>query len=293
MVLETIIRPKEIRKHPLVMVGLSIVFSSIGIMLAYYTFPQSASLLSLGFVTVMMMPTLHAIFVQEEREEEECPGRTTTFIERHFDLIKIYSFFFIGLIISYSLWYVVSPIEMRNTVFSEQEGVLKNISELRSTITGKAYTSAPQCTNDYWCIFWLIFKNNSMLLFLAIFFSFLLGVGAIFLIAWNASVIAVLIGKDAITTIAANPAGGPLVVLGAYSGGLFNAIGLIPHGMPEILGYLVGAIAGGIISVAITRRKYMCKEFEVIVKDAAFLILIAVALLALGALVESALILGG
>jgi hypothetical protein len=292
MVLEGILKSKEVRKHPFTMLALAMALSSIGIIVGYYTFPEHASILGLALVTIGMMPILHTIFVKEETEEATKPGSCLTFIERHFDLIKIYAFFFIGLIISYSLWYVALPVEMRETVFSEQEKAIEDIGKLRTAHTGQAFLFTGPCGENYWCWFDVIFANNAMVLLLAILLSFIYGVGAIFLIAWNASVLAVVIGKDMLQLMAPYAAMGVFGKVAAYFHGLFNAIGFIPHGMPEIIGYFVGAIAGGIISVAISKGKFMSHEFTTIAKDALVLILIALLLLFFAALIEAGLIIG-
>ncbi|KKW36446.1 MAG: Peptidase [Candidatus Peribacteria bacterium GW2011_GWB1_54_5] len=58
----------------------------------------------------------------EEEEEAAHPGSAATFIERHFDIIAIYSWFLIGLIFSYSMWYVVLPQMRIHDVAERREG---------------------------------------------------------------------------------------------------------------------------------------------------------------------------
>jgi len=43
-------------------------------------------------------------------------------------------------------------------------------------------------------------------------------------------------------------------IVEGIGGGLFNALGLVPHGLFESLGYFLGAISGGIIGAAISRK---------------------------------------
>ncbi|MEW6294846.1 MAG: stage II sporulation protein M [Candidatus Diapherotrites archaeon] len=299
MVLESILGEKDARKHPLVMMLFSIALSSVGLWVSYFTFPSTASTLGIAFVTIAAMPVLYSIFVAEEEEEAERPGATLTFIERHFDILKIFGWFFIGLIISYSFWYFFLPQDTRSIVFSEQEGALGEISDIRNDLTetgeyrGSVVGSDVKCTNDYWCIFKVVLANNSTVLFLSILISFAYGAGALFLIGWNASVIGVLIGKDAMQSITLSPTQGPLEAVTSYGGSLVNGLSLIPHGLPEIGGYLIGAIAGGIISVAITKKKYRTHEFQIITKDSLLLTFFAFMLLIVGALIEAALIVGG
>ena len=115
-----------------------------------------------------------------------------------------------------------------------------------------------------------------MVLVWAILFSFAYGVGAIFLIVWNASVIGLVIGKELVSTDLIQAT--------------MRAIGLLPHGIPEIVAYFIGAIAGGIISVGITGRHKKC-AMENCLKDAAVLVATAFIVLFVAAIIEAYLIL--
>ena len=59
------------------------------------------------------------------------------------------------------------------------------------------------------------------------------------------------------------------------------------HGIFEILGYFIGGLAGGILSVAVIRHGLKSKEFSKVCFDALILIFISIALLVIGALVET------
>ena len=58
------------------------------------------------------------------------------------------------------------------------------------------------------------------------------------------------------------------------------------HGIFEILGYFIGAIAGGILSVAIIKRHYRNPHFSVLLRDIIVLLLLSAGLIILGAFVE-------
>ena len=285
MVLEAIVSRKELMKHPLMMLFLAILCSSAGLWLAYYTFPASSSILGIAFVTIALVPTMHAIFVKEEAIEAESESWTPNFIERHLTVVKIYAWFFIGLIISYAFWYAFLPVDVRENIFSEQEKALSGIEKLKASMTGDAVMKTGTCGENMFCWFELIFYNNAFVLLLAVLFSFVYGAGAIFLIGWNASVIGVVIGKDVLQAMAVS---GNFAE--AFAIGIFNGLGLLPHGIPEAAGYFFGAISGGIIGVAIIKEKHRTHEFKVIGKDALITIGIALLLLMVGALIEAAVI---
>jgi uncharacterized membrane protein SpoIIM required for sporulation len=116
-----------------------------------------------------------------------------------------------------------------------------------------------------------IFSNNVQVLILTLIFSLILGAGAIFILAWNASVIAAAIRIFTSSNISKLPAG-----LGRY----------MVHGIPEIAAYFVGALAGGILSVAIIRKEFHKKTFWNICQDIIILVIIALAILFISAAIE-------
>ena len=58
------------------------------------------------------------------------------------------------------------------------------------------------------------------------------------------------------------------------------------HGIPEILAYFYGGLAGGIISVAIIRKHYKSEKFSHIVFDISELLIISMAFLLVAAFIE-------
>jgi uncharacterized membrane protein SpoIIM required for sporulation len=112
-------------------------------------------------------------------------------------------------------------------------------------------------------------------------FSFVYGAGAVFFLGWNASVIGVLIGKDIVQYSATH---GGLIALGVAAN---RALGLVPHGLFEALGYFVAATAGGIIGAAVSKKRHLKGETMLIAKDVAIMLLYAFGLIAIGALVEA------
>jgi len=58
------------------------------------------------------------------------------------------------------------------------------------------------------------------------------------------------------------------------------------HGIPEILGYFVGGLAGGIISVAVVQKSWDSRKFNTTLRNVLGLMLIAVGLLVVSAIIE-------
>ena len=123
-------------------------------------------------------------------------------------------------------------------------------------------------------------------MFACLLFSFLYGAGAIFLLAWNASTLGVVIGttiRNAVSQF-----------------GIFTAINIglgsyLLHGIPEMASYLIAAIAGGMISAAVVRHGKIDEvgKFNEILRDAIILIIVASILLITSAGVEMWLIVYG
>ena len=120
-----------------------------------------------------------------------------------------------------------------------------------------------------------------------LFFSFFYGVGAIFILTWNASVISAAIGDFVRVRIAdiASSVG----AVNAFNYFHIFSLGLLRyfiHGIPEIAAYFVGGLAGGVISVAMINHDIETDRFKIIMMDALDLALIAVAILFIAALME-------
>ena len=58
------------------------------------------------------------------------------------------------------------------------------------------------------------------------------------------------------------------------------------HGVPEIVSYFYGGLAGGILSVALIRKHFKTDKFSAVMKDFSELVLIAVAFLVAAAFLE-------
>ncbi len=282
MVLESLLSWREALKHPFFMLAASFFICSVSLWAAYWSFPKSSSILAIAFVTIALVPLFHKIFEEEEESEAEKPGYAALFLSRHFNIVKIYAFFFIGMILTYAFWYSVVGLGVRQVMFAEQETTLGGIASLRETLTGNFSMPSRGCGQNPMCWFEVIFTNNAFFVLVpAIFFSLVYGAGAVFLIGWNASVIGVLIGKDVV--LYAESHGGVTALFMAAERGL----GLVPHGMLESVGYFVGAIAGGIIGAAISKKRHLRGEVRAITKDVIVMVAVAFALLLIGAAIEA------
>ncbi|MCX6798682.1 MAG: hypothetical protein NTW59_01130 [Candidatus Diapherotrites archaeon] len=136
MVLESLFGSRETLRHPVFMLVMAWLAGSVALWTAYFTFPGSASVLAVSFITIAFVPLMHHIFKSEEEKEAERPGYAALFIARHFNVVKVYAFLFIGLILTYAFWYVAVPPAQRALLFSEQEKTLDTAREWFSSSAG-------------------------------------------------------------------------------------------------------------------------------------------------------------
>lgn len=168
------------------------------------------------------------------------------------------------------------PVNLAHSTFQAQINTINNIN---TQVTANAVSSLP--------ILGKILVNNLKVLFFCILFSFFYGAGAIFILAWNASVIGVAVGNFARNTLAIGAADIGLSGVGAYFSSYSLALlRYFIHGLPEIAAYFIGGLAGGIISIAVIRHEYKTSQFKHIILDSLDLILIAVAILIIAAVLE-------
>lgn len=280
MVVEEILSPKNVKKHAITMTLFAFILCSLALWSSYLIFPAHTSILVISFITIGTVPIIHKIFIDAEHIQEKIKSHVVI----HRELIKIYVFFFIGLVLAFTFWYVIMPPQptnicltenncltniSRENFFSEQINTLQGIQNLKSKLTGNLTITAGVCGNDPMCWFEVIFFNNLEILMLAIIFSFLYGAGAIFLIAWNASVIGVLIGQNILAT------------------NHFGFLGLLPHGIPELIAYFSAAIAGGLLSVAVIKRRISKFALKQVMEESLIFIVIGLISLFVGAIIEA------
>ena len=132
-----------------------------------------------------------------------------------------------------------------------------------------------------------ILLNNIKVLIFCILFSFLFGLGAIFILTWNSSVIAAATGdfiRSGFTEI--NKVSGNNMAGAYFATIMAGFLRYMIHGIPEIAAYFVGGLAGGIISFAIINHHFQTKKFENILLDSSELIVIAVLILVVAGLLE-------
>lgn len=267
--LESVISPGTAERNPWDMAILGFAVSSFAVWAGFYLseiIAAPASMLALAIAVMALAPLIYRVLAIEEEKEELASHKSPAgFITRHLDVIGVYSFLFIGLLLSSAFWYVALPYESSefpssSAVFGVQRST---ISVVREQITGNAVEEQ--------AYFQRLFENNMRVMWLCFLASVLFGAGALWLITWNASVIGVFVGSKIQQDLLA---------------GLGFPLGMSLWAVPEVLAYLVAAFAGGIVSVAVTRHHFKSEKFWLTILDAGLFMLIAAFLVFTGAYIE-------
>ncbi len=274
MVLESLMSPAQAERKPWDLLILGFVYASVALFLALWVFEEYASLVMIFLTSVGIIPLFFST-VQYEEEKHLTVSGERDLIREHSKAFVFLMCLFLGASVAYAFWYTVLPAGVTEGLYSAQS---QTITSLNQKVTGNAADVD---------ILTRIFLNNVKVMVFCIIFSFVYGTGAIFILMWNASVIGVALGNFFRSNIAEYAGAVGMQKASSY----FYVVSMSVmryaiHGIPEILAYIIGGLAGGIISVAIIRKDYKTNNFERIVLDASDLILIAMAVLFVAALVE-------
>ena len=275
MVVESLLFPLKAEKKPWEMFFLGFLYTSVGIFLSIWIFRDQASLIMVFMITMAALPIFYNT-VKLEESKDMLIDKETAILKEHNKAISFFMYMFIGITVACAVWYIFLPTSTINLLFDKQTGTIQTIN---NQVSGNVIYNLN--------IFWKIFFNNFKVLAFSILFAFVYGAGAIFILAWNATVIGAAIGNFIRTNISSYTSSLGLLQAGNY----FHVIslGLLKysvHGIPEVAAYFYGGLAGGILSVALIRKHFRSKKFSAIMVDFSELVLIAVGFLIAAAFLE-------
>lgn len=275
MVLEYLINPLKAESHPKLLFFHGFLYASLGLLLGQWTFQGHASLIMVFLTTMAAIPLIYNIIKMEEKKDLiELSERNL--LKEHSKAISVFMYYFLGSTIGFAFWYVVLPSSVASSLFSVQISTV-------STINGNATSTAAQNFG----VFSSILANNFRVLVFCILFSFLYGIGSVFILTWNASVVGFAIGNSIKSGIFEIGKQMNLFVSPDYfmviTHGLFK---YSIHGIPEILAYFIAGLAGGIISTAAIRHDFETRSYVNIIMDSSVLLLVSLVILVIAAFLE-------
>ena len=260
--LEMIINPKGADKNPSKMFFIGLIYASLSFLLVEWLFMSDATLskfsgwMVVSFATIFALPFMYYMIKREEKEDEQIEGLFGIW-KVHSDAVFAFLWLFLGFVVAFSL---LNIIMQDSNIFNAQLETYFNVNGEHATgaITGGGALLG-------------ISQNNISVMMIILLFSLIFGAGAIFILAWNASVIAVAVGIFAKYQLIQVPMG-----IARY----------MIHGLPEIGAYFVTALAGGILGVSIMRNEFRSKRFVRVAENSILLVFVAIILLVVAALIE-------
>ena len=276
MVLEDMVIPESMECHPSRMLIVGFIYSTLGIFLGYFVFGKYASISGIFLTTMPLVVIVYRTIRYEECKDLEIK-KEYPLLKEHMKALSVFIYLFIGMALSYSMWFTFLPENMVKVICDSQ---IETVTSVRGSMSATGQFMGLSSK------FELILLNNLRVLGFCILFSFLYGSGAIFILTWNASVIGVAMG-DIVKTGLKNVASySNMDFLYAYFQTFPMSLTYLVHGIPEITAYFTAALGGGIISIAVARHHYASEDFKHIVLDSVQLLLLSVVILVIAAFIE-------
>jgi uncharacterized membrane protein SpoIIM required for sporulation len=280
---ESLVNIKKAERKPWELFFIGLLYASLSILIVDLLFLRDtvfkdySSILIITFTVIFCIPFFYYLIKLEEEKDVKMK-KDTNLLKEHGKALSALTFLFLGLLCAFVIFYAFLPQEVTAQNFAAQMNAYCDINypDNVENCVNNAGLVQPESTsislkgNEIEKIF-VIFTNNFFVLVFVLIFSLMFGAGSIFILAWNASVIAAAIGIFM--------RGNILYLLSGFFRYLI-------HGIPEIAAYFIAALAGGILSVAIIRHNFNDKEFWKVVKDSINMFLISIVVLVAAALIE-------
>ncbi len=251
---------KRAERHLLEVFAVGFFYASLSLLISLWLLPEYSSLIMVFFTVISCLYLMQGFLIREEKKERNFNDESWLLKQHSRTILSFMSLFF-GFLLAYLFWTIVLPDQFVSTVFNIQNNAFESIR----AISGNSV--APNA-------FKIIFFNNLKVLLLSLLLAVFYGAGAIFVLAWNASMMGYVIG-----VLAKNHLG--LVALP------YALLKYSLHGIPEMLAYLTASLAGSILFFAIIKGDIREGRAKRIFTDVFIIILISVALLFVSALIES------
>lgn len=260
--LERVIVEVDRSDHYLDIGILSLFFTLLAVLLVHGLIPFQIGDTNLAGVMTVLIASLAVAYPFShhilQREQEDIGDRLSErrLLYRHMADLKLYTVYFLGTTVAFA----ISTFFVPETFYSVQFDVLESIGAPTGQVIGQP-------------LFQTILENNLWVMLVTFVLTFFFTAGIVFILAWNASVLGVLIGDLSQSLIEV-----PLMTL-PY----------LPHGLLEIGGYILAGMAGAILSYGVELGVVEDSSFAVertVVTDVATLMVLATACIVVGAVVE-------
>ena len=273
-----IINPKDVTKGPWKMFFVGMVYASLSLLLVNWFFASDpvlskfSGMIVVTFCVMFSLPFMYYLIKQEEEEDEEIEGVWSVW-KAHSDSLYAFMWLFLGFIVAFSFWYMVlGNVNLFNAQI-ETYCLINSPGDIDGCVSKYSMDSPIRATGAATreMRFLSILENNVYVMIFTLIFSLIFGAGAIFVLAWNASVIAGAIGIFTNYKISQIP-------LGVFR--------YMIHGFPEIAAYFITALAGGIFGIGVIKNGIKSQKFLRIVENTTILLFISILILLIAAIME-------
>lgn len=281
--MEFIFNPVKISKNPSIIFFEAIVLSLMSVFLSIFILPKDyVSVGILAFITIGSIPVFGKLFSYSSY----LFNYSESFYTRHKRLFLQLIYFFLGVFCAFVfLFFLLGP-NTKEIVFSTQMIEVEGVSNLRNSITGQVSQTQLANESNFNKVFKLVLSNNFGVILRAAALSFFYGAGALFLIAWNASVLATVISSEIASNLGVVLTS-PLGIFQAIFQTFVSFIGYIPHGFPELLAYFIISFAGAMLARDLVKGLFTTEFRWKIIGDLLFMLALSIFLLVIGAIIEA------
>lgn len=276
--LESLINPKRVEKGPWKMFFIGIIYGSLSLLLVEWFFASDivlskfSGMIVVTFCVMFSLPFMYYLVKQEEEEDETTEGFFSV-IKVHKDALYAFMWLFLGFVVAFAFWYMVIADSNLFNAQIETYCMINSPGNIEGCVASydieNQVASTGAATKEM--RFLSIIENNIYVMIFTLIFSLIFGAGAIFVLAWNASVISAAIGIFTSYDIKDIP---------------FGLLRYMIHGLPEIAAYFITALAGGIFGVGVIRNGIKNPRFLRIVENVVILLFISIIILIVAAVIE-------
>ncbi|MDA3836058.1 MAG: stage II sporulation protein M [Nanoarchaeota archaeon] len=276
--LESLVNPKRLAKGPWKMFFIGLLYASLSLLLVKLFFGSDpvlskySGILVVTFCVMFTLPFIYFMIKQDEVEDERIEGIRDVW-RVHKDAIWSFVWLFLGFVIAFSFWYIVLADSTMLNAQIETYCLINSPRNIAGCVDqysiGSALSPTGGATNAGRFI--SILENNIYVMIFTIIFSLIFGAGAIFVLAWNATVIASAIGIFTNYKLSGIPLG---------------LVRYMIHGIPEIAAYFVAALAGGILGAGFLRNGVKDKKFYHVLENTILLLFLSLIILVVAAVME-------
>ena len=135
MVVELILNPAKAEKKPWEMMFVGVFYASMAAILSLWIFKDNASLWNVFFTVMACMPFIYFTIKYEEGKDLE-HNNDIFLLKEHIKALRVFMYLFIGITLTYAMWYVFLPSNMANVLF---EIPTKSITDINNSVTGFTY----------------------------------------------------------------------------------------------------------------------------------------------------------